>query len=382
MSKDGKQFDPKERSEELLRRFADDPDSARREIAILPYYNALENEITQSKRGIFVTHYFLTKWAPDLGQPAMNIVLALQKLSDKHTGETTASLEKIATVAGIGLSTLKRWLSPNEKAWASSSTKQRRQWQLLHEYWIKEVRARYRQFMDGSGSSQTRRTTSAIRVSIDDPVHPDDYGRLHALAAERIANEEYEEWKRQNREKDRDIGTLLYESRSETHRRRKEIIHEEPEAQPGDNSSYESRSETQYASPQRDGVSLPYRSINVDNVDQKQPGRTRIFDLTPEERQKRDERAYDILRELYKAAGKREDPPDDHEDMGYFRRIATLLDASQTYQAVAATRDAALDGRVTKDVFHYFHGAILNIAREAGVDLGLKSGAERAARAK
>lgn len=380
MSKDGKQFDPKERTEELLRRFAEDPSSARREISILPYYNTLENEITQSKRGIFVTHYFLTKWAPDLGQPAMNIVLALQKLSDKHTGETTASLEKVATVAGIGLSTLKRWLSPNEKAWASSSPKQRRQWQLLHEYWIKEVRARYRHFTDGSGASQTRRTTSAIRVSIDDPIHPDDYGRLHALAAERIANEEYEEWKRQNLEKDRDSSISSYESRSETHRRRKEIIHEDPEVLPVDNLPYESRSETHYASPQRDGLSLPYRSTNVDNVDQKQPGRTRIFDLTPEEREERDQRAYDILRELYKAAGYRDDPPDDHKNMGYYRRIATLLDPSQVYQAVAATRDAALDGRA-KDVFRYFHGAAQNIARDAGVDLGLKSGAERAARA-
>src|SRR5262249_52950433 len=95
-------FNADARRRELIAAFeAMDQEKAKRQIAILPFYHSIENEITKSKQGIFVTSYFLTKWAPALGYPAMNIVLALQKLADKDTGKTTAKLETIAMRGGV-----------------------------------------------------------------------------------------------------------------------------------------------------------------------------------------------------------------------------------------------------------------------------------------
>jgi hypothetical protein len=369
MTKDGDQFDPKERTEELLRRFADDPDSARREIAILPYYHSIENAITRPNQGTWVTRYFRLKWRPALGKEVADLVEAIRFCADKKTGETIASMETIAEVAGLSKRSVERLLSSTPPKGRSDDWLER--WRLLHEFFIVGKKGRYRQKTIG-GRSQVHRTTNRLIVAMDDPVHPDDYDKFYAEAASRIAAEEAKKLQSKEISYNRPAGGY----------REHEVVRDDPDSpEVVDNSAYDRPVGGHIAPTDGRGLSLFDRSTNVDNVDQNPAKRARVFDLSPEERQARDERAYDILRELYKAAGYREDPPEDHKNMGYYRRIATLLDPSQVYQAVAATRDAALDGRAN-DVFRYFHGAALNIARDAGVDLGLKSGSESAARAK
>ncbi len=65
---------------ELVDHFASmTPDDALKQIAILPYYHQLENEITKPNQGVFTTRYFVTTWRPALGSEAASIVLALWK---------------------------------------------------------------------------------------------------------------------------------------------------------------------------------------------------------------------------------------------------------------------------------------------------------------
>ena len=113
ISKMDKEFDADAKQQELIERFASmDPKEAQRQIAILPYYHQLENEIIKPNQGIYVTRYFLAKWKPCLGPEATNIVLALRFLANKD-GETFASQETIAEHAGLSLRAVQRWLSDN-----------------------------------------------------------------------------------------------------------------------------------------------------------------------------------------------------------------------------------------------------------------------------
>ena len=176
------------RVDELVGHFASmSPDKALEQIAILPYYHQLENEITKPNQGVFTTRYFVTKWRPSLGSEAASIVLALRLLAN-HDGETFASQETIAEYAGLSLRACQRWLSTTEPA--DRSEKWLAQWSCLHSYFLQSKTARYRMKKDAHRGSTVKRTTSLYKVAMDDPVHPNDETLLHVKAAERIANQE------------------------------------------------------------------------------------------------------------------------------------------------------------------------------------------------
>ena len=190
ISKMDREFDTEAKKQGLINGFASmDPDQALQQIAILPYYHQLENEITRPNQGIFTTRYFLTKWRPSLGADASNIVIALRLLANKD-GETFASLNKVGQYAGMGVRSLKRWFSENEEVVQDRSDSWKAQWRLLHKYFFKKS-SRYI-ISQENGHSRAKRTTNLYQVAMDEPIHPDDQAKLHEKAAERIVTEEAE----------------------------------------------------------------------------------------------------------------------------------------------------------------------------------------------
>lgn len=363
---------------ELVDQFASmSPDAARKQITVLPYYHQIENEITKSKQGIFVTSYFLTKWAPTLGHPAMNIVLALQKLADKD-GYTFASLGTIAERAGVSVPTLKRWLSTNPSVWEKRSSHQRKQWELLHKYFLKSKKRRYIQGYDEAGQSRARRTTNLYQIAVDDPIHPEDEGKLYALAAERIANQEYEEEHARIRQKGHDSSTSSYRDHSDPHRDPKLVIREEKPASV-DNSAYRDQSDPYTVGSQGSGISSSYR-INVPNVrdsSNKQALRAHpvVQAMSPEKKARKEALAFEIGEQLSTMAG--DGGLDLHKSAGFHTRVAFLLPEKFVYEALVATRDAIDDQRAGRKTLRsgpaaYFAGIVRQIAEREKIDLGVE----------
>jgi len=349
-------------------------EKARQQIAVLPYYHSLENEITESKRGIFVTHYFLTKWAPDLGHPCTAIVLALQKLADKKTGETFASLDEISRVAGVSRSTVSLWLSRNPEPWKSRSPVQRRQWELLQRYWIISKTKRYRQFLDDSGHSHTRVTTSIIRVTVDDPVHPSDLPRLYALAAERLVQEEIRERQGSNE------GTAdPYESSSWTHKDSKRILR----SSGVDNSPYESSSQTHNAVRQLDSRSSLYRFSSAKEASKNETGSStfaedpRVLCLTGTQRSQKERLTYEL--QTFVNEKSRDHNETSHAYTGLFRRAAYFMPETLLRQAMREFSDFVTQARAgekppIRNYSKVLWGFLKRRAAQDGVDLVPQSG--------
>jgi hypothetical protein len=316
------------------------PDERRERIYLRPEFRDAYNEITEAHRVFQLPQYYFKHWRAVLGPVAHTLYEEIRRRTyyNPATGERRDSF--YATQKDLG-----------DEIGVKDPKTVRKALGTLEEHGF--IRRDVRHYKNPK-TNRPYRGADQITVYFEIPLTDEDAIKL--LLTEAV----------------RDQESVLGKKSLVRHREPRPIVDNSPVL--GNSSLMRARENIP------SNVSTPISTYNnVSNVIQ-DPGKGRgLFDLSVEERRKRDEQAYNILRELYKAAGYREDPPDDHKNMGYYRRIATLLDPSQIYQAVAATRDAALDGRAN-DVFRYFHGAALNIAREAGVDLGLKSGAERAAR--
>jgi len=355
---------------ELLRRFAElPPEKARGQIALLPYYHQLENEITKPNQGIFVTRYFQTRWRPSLGPEGSSIVLAMRLLADKADGTTVARQETIAQVSGVSLRSLKRWLSENEDAVASMSEAWRAQWRLLHAYFLKTKTARYLIRREGN-LSRAKRTTSLYKVAMDDPVHPDDEGKLFVKAAERIIQDEAEK-----AGKPLENQGSSYKGQVGPHRQ-KQIIRED-----SDDPSYKGQVGPHQARPEWPSLSLSDR-INVVNV----KGTTTAGRLTPnvfrqdprvqnlgiEERGHREALAAEIGSWLLRKSGKSDMEP--HKSAGLHRRIAYFMPEHLIRQAMRDLDDRLTDAREGKktpvrNLSGLFYGFIRRLADQQGVDL-------------
>ena len=67
-----------------------------------------------------------------------------------------------------------------------------------------------------------------------------------------------------------------------------------------------------------------------------------------------------------------------HTSLGFHRRVAFLMPVHLVQEALRATRDGVDDrragrGGVREDPSKYFGGIVKQIARDHGIDLGLKS---------
>lgn len=360
-----RQYDPEERKQELISRFASlGPDEARRQVAILPYYHQVENEITKPNQGVFVTRYFLTRWCPTLGPEASNIIIALRLLADRD-GQTFASVETIALYARISPRALKRWLSENEDAVADRSSDWRVQWKLLHDYFLRSKSARYLIRKEGS-LSRAKRTTNLYQVAMDDPVHPDDEGVLFVKIAERIVQSEADDRRRNSQEN----NGVSYKGPVGPHR--KKVVLPDPGSV--DNSAYKGPVGPHEVGPGGPSLSFSYRS-NVTNVmGKKSQEGIRRPSLSSSERESRDAMALQIGDQLKTMTGRWDG--EDHKSAGFHRRIALLMPEHLIQEALTATRDAVDDQRSgRKDLRDgpdaYFAGAVRKIAEREGLDLGV-----------
>lgn len=361
-------FDPEARRAELIERFrALEPQEARRQIAVLPYYHLLENEITRPNRGIFVTDYFLTRWAPTLAMPATGIVLALRKLANKD-GKTFASLDTIARTAGVGRTTLTLWLSTSEARWDARRPDERERWLLLHRYFLRSKARQYLIRREGA-MSRAKRTTNLYQIAMDDPVHPEDEAKLFALAAERMVNDEAE--LARNAKQD---TTGPYTVAPRPYKTGKVIIRESDAPDPVDNQPYTVAPRPHVAGRTATGLSSSYRIV-TDNVRETDRPRIATVGMSETDRARKEALAMELGEQLKLLAGDRD--LDLHKSAGFHRRIAYLMPEHLIREALAAVKDAAQEARSGRLFVHrgygaYFAGIIQKIAQRERIDLGVE----------
>ena len=368
MPQDTDQSHLESRKEQLTNHFREaGPERARDEIALLPYYNQLENEITKPNQGTFVTRYFQTKWRPTLGSEASSVVLALRLLASKD-GETFASQETIASYAGISARALRRWLSDNAKAVASCSPRWKEQWRCLHRYFLRSKSSRYLVRREGA-FSRARRTTNLYHVAMDDPVHPDDEPTLLANAAVRMASEEQAS----------SLQPGISPHRGQFGRNRKNVILRETDAV--DNSAHDGHSGRHEARPDRPSRSVSYRSepsassAITERTANSLKTHPVVRQLSSVELQRRERQAAmheDRLKQLA-----RDDGHTRHESAGFIRRvnlIAPELAETALARAIDAFSTRNDDGgqRIRKNVAAYYIGTIRHLANEHRIDLGVR----------
>ena len=147
-------------------------------VRITHYHQSAVNSVTRPERLTHTSHYFLDRWMPRLGPTATAIVLALRRSGflDRRTGEERDELamssQKLALAAGISVATLFREMGNDEKTGKPRNP-------ALHQF----VQKRRRSHRDHTG--QLRQEESVYWVSMDDPVHPDDWPLVAKAALER-----------------------------------------------------------------------------------------------------------------------------------------------------------------------------------------------------
>lgn len=371
-------FDPARRQDELVARFTSlGPDEARRQIGILPYYHQLENEITKPAQGVFVTRYFLTKWQPSLGSEASSVVLALRLLAD-NTGRTFASIDTIAQYAGMGVRSLKRWISDNVQAIQPCSPERLEQWRMLHTYFLRSKSSRYLLKKDPAKGAIVRRTTSLYEVAMDDPVHPSDEGTLFVLAAQRIVQQESAE-----RAKTLTTKENLHKGQIGLKGRRKSITIETDSNPTREEPAHKGQTGPHVAGPNWPSRSLSDRfNVNVSNVrvtsKGSESGRSlfaqdrRVRELTPTQREEREALVLELGDWLHRKHGYRD--TDAHKSAGVHRRAVYFAGPDLVRQAMRILDDRIEEGRAgrkewIRDPSAAFWGVLRNLAAEAGVSL-------------
>jgi hypothetical protein len=127
-----------------------------------PYYWEAYNEIVQPRR---FNHYLLTRWLPELGAVGLAIVLTLRDRCYWHRedgvlrNETEVSMEELAASIGVERTTIHRQFKNNQSL----------------ALFVRKL-AQYK-MVDG----KPRKIENAYMVSMDDPIHPDDYERYDLL---------------------------------------------------------------------------------------------------------------------------------------------------------------------------------------------------------
>lgn len=360
-------FDENARREELIRRFSELPaEQARRQVAVLPYYHQLENEITKPNQGVWTTRYFKERWRPALGAEAASIVEALRLLADRDTRHCTASMEEIARLAGLSSRTVKAWLSTNEATLTRYSPAWRQQWSYLHAYFILDKRGRARQ----APSGKKLRDTSEITIALDDPIHPDDEGKLFIKVAERIVNDERSLAKPQENEGFSSRGTGSPQNETPKN------IGLTPN-QPLSGGTGSPASSVGHREPNR---TLTYRS-NAINVKASNAGLltetsfredSRVRRLNDYERERRDALAAEIGDWLHRKGGRGTTGP--HKSAGFHRRVAYFVPEELIRQVMRDIDDrlaAAREGTKppVRDVSGAFGGYISRVCQQQGISL-------------
>ena len=142
------------------------------QLLVLPFYHELENEVKNPDRVRIQTEYFWKKWAPRLGPTMTVLVITLRsycyynKLTKEKRDYCYPEQAILAQQVGVERKTILRELRDNPYA---------------HYFIRREPQYRYDQEL-----RKKVRTTDMYHVAMDDPILPEDEGKLVVLAAERI----------------------------------------------------------------------------------------------------------------------------------------------------------------------------------------------------
>ncbi len=155
--------------------YPDGPESVNPGLKIFPGYNSAVNAVTKPNQVVWTTQYFVDRWMPLLGGNGMMIVLALRRhgYRNLNTGECrdeiVMSQGDLAQKARISEDTLTRELGDDKKTGKPNNP------------WLRYfVKRRRRSHRDSLG--QMRQEPNAYWVSMDDPIHPDDWPLVEAAA--------------------------------------------------------------------------------------------------------------------------------------------------------------------------------------------------------
>ncbi len=141
------------------------------QLLLLPFYHHLKNELTNPDRIRVQTEYFWRRWAPHLGPTLTCLVITLRgycyynKLTQEKRDWCFPEQQTLAAEIGVSVDTIQRELKRPEAA-----------------YFIR----RQPQYRYNPTNRTTRRIADRYHIAMDDPIAPDDEGKLAVAAAERI----------------------------------------------------------------------------------------------------------------------------------------------------------------------------------------------------
>ena len=152
-------------------------------IRLSPFYHSSVNAVTKPNKLTHTSDYFLDRWMPLLKPNGVAIVLALRRggFLNRKTGELrdeiVISRAELAAAAGISEDTLTREMGVNKKTGKPQN-------EFLHLF----VQKRTRSHRNCRG--QLRQDESAYWVSMDDPIHKDDWHLVEQFVREAEARQE------------------------------------------------------------------------------------------------------------------------------------------------------------------------------------------------
>lgn len=140
-------------------------------ITVSPFYHSAVNAVTRPNQLVGCSKYFVDRWMPLLGGNGTVIILALRRLGyfDQRTGEKrdeiAISAAELSSRTGISHDTIRRELGIETKTGRPKNP-------YLHEF--VKVRAKFTRDPKGKLNNEG----NCYWVSMDDPVHPDDWARV------------------------------------------------------------------------------------------------------------------------------------------------------------------------------------------------------------
>jgi len=294
------------------------PDLAQR-LAIEPHYPEVRDEIIQPDRVTLQSWYFWQKWVPRLGPvpTALFIRLRMHCYYNRHTGERRdfcfPSQTKLAQE--IGLKDRKVIM---------------RALRVLEEHGLVKRESQYR--YDPVTRKKTR-TSDLYRVSMTDPLAPEDLGEAALLTAQRIVDAA------------------------------QHIAHEETEHGEVQSVGPKSQKGTYICCPKKGQEEVLLRStsnnvnVNAQKLDREQ---TQNQETDLETHALRESLAQRIAEEL-----------EDHTSLGFYRLVAEKCPEEMIWRALSETKDAYLTGRIKKSRGACFTDLIKREARERAIILSI-----------
>jgi len=330
------------------------PKERRERLFLSPAYRSAYNRALDNEDRMTLPRYFWRKWLPVLGAEAAALYVVLRDISRVEAARSDSwcwpEQSELGLRIGVSKNTLRKSLTVLER----------------HGF-IQSERRRERL----PGAWQMVQGTNRYEVYLDIPLTEADAVELLLAEVNEYASAS-----------DFRSGTLSMEpvdkplsSNSEPRGSEFKVC-----TQSGEEVGGLSSSEFKICAP---NVSNENNSTNVsESAPRKTPLREHpaVRHLGAAEKRERARLAGEIGEALQRMSGIRDGGA--HTSLGFHRRVAFLMPVHLVHEALRATRDGVDDrragrGGVREDPSKYFGGIVKQLARDHGIDLGLKTSAVR-----